>query len=549
MKRVRSKGFTLVEILTAVAILGILVVIVLDLINTYSKKGKDDYNDKLLDQAVVSAKAFYTESKERVPLVDNYDMVSLKELKTGNYLSKDFIDSKNDFCMDESFVTAINEGSIKYYACLKCGNKTYMTDESKCDYDYSKEVDDSEDDQTDSISCKVTSSKTSNGVKTTITASGAKEIWYTDGSEKYMVSGSTVTITKYGYYFFYASDGENTVKCSGYVNYQKPNDKNNDKDADENSDIEYEMYYATKTQYSNKQTTGLVSYDGTEWKSGYAYVKVTNSNDFSSVSPSLDSNGGFWITTEGKKNTTITAKNKSGKEVSVTLTTRLDRTKPVISVTNSSNGSWTNKAVTVKAIATDTHSDIDSLTHKNNVNSVTSWKTITESTKKLTGTIIWKSADRKFTMTIIATDLAGNKATKTTQIKQDITPPKFKDSCYKGTGTVQGGAPAWVWRHKWSDNLSGIKATESRHCYKGNTAVGYDKCSVWPLNGTYNGRYRGWTDRGSTTGSATLTFLMKYKYAPTQTVSHIFKVCDRAGNCTERTSSDTYIPAKSDHCK
>ena len=541
MKKDKNKGFTLVEVLATIVIIGILVLIVTGLVNTYTKKGKNEYDDKLLEQAVAAAKTFYPENKNRMPIIDNYDMVSLKELKTGNYLSKDFIDSKNNSCMDNSFVTAINEGSVKYYACLKCGNETYMTDESKCDFDYLKEVDNSEDDQADSnISCKVTSSKTSNGVKATITASGAKEIWYTDGSTKHSVSGSTVTITDYGYYVFYASDGEHTVRCSGYVNYQKPNEKN--------SDIEYEMYYATKTQYSNKQTTGLASYDGTEWKSGYAYVKITNSNNFSSVSPSLDSNGGFWITKEGKNDTTITAKNKSGKEVSATLTTRLDRTKPIIKVTNEKDGVWTNEALEVKATATDTHSDIDSLTHKNNVNSVTSWKTTTKSTKKLTGNIIWKKADRKFTMTITATDLAGNKATEETKIWQDITPPKFKDSCYDGTGTVQGGAPAWVWKHKWSDNLSGIKNTKSRHCYKGNKAVDYDKCSVWPLNGTYNGRYRDWTDRGSTTGSATLTFLMKYKYAPTQTVSHIFKVCDRAGNCAERTSSDTYIPPKSDKC-
>ena len=572
MKRVRSKGFTLVEILAAVAILGILVVIVLGLINTYSRKGKDDYNDKLLDQAIVSAKAFYTESKDRVPLVDNYDMVSLKELKTGNYLSKDFIDSKNDSCMDESFVLAENDGKIGYYACLKCGDQKYMTDESKCDYDYDKPKNEPKDDEegANDISCKITKKKVSSGIKVTVEATGAKKLLYTVGSSENEMKGNTFTIEKSGYYTFYASDGNAKSRC-GSVDYDsKDNDADkNDTDVN-NTDIEYIMYYATASQYKNKQTTGLEEYDGTEWKKGYAYVKITNSSKFSKISPSLDSNGGFWITKEGKVTTKVTATDKNSKTSSVNLITRLDRTKPGLSIKGATSDKkvevaslpydYVNKGITVTVTANDTYSNIESA-----VTSVGGSKYSHTSEdfagKKATITKFWKkpSADRKFVMVTEVCDEAGNCAKIKGYIGQDVEPPYrlsgLDGRCYSGKDKTKDGYDAWIWKHTWVDDTSGIKEIKSKHCYNSGQPVNNEeRCSYMALED------RGWSDRRNvrkTYGGVKSSFRMEYRYSPSsgkKYVWYIFKACDRAGNCLKRLpesghDSDNYIPEKSSYCK
>lgn len=130
----KKKAFTLVEMLVVLGILAALVVTVIPMVANYLKSGKDDYNDKLKSQLLLSGKSYYSDNKDKLPVKiglmyknkKDYDVVSLPEMQSMNYVSKDFIDSEGNGCK-ESFVYVRKNNTTNeydYHACLRCTDKS-----------------------------------------------------------------------------------------------------------------------------------------------------------------------------------------------------------------------------------------------------------------------------------------------------------------------------------------------------------------------------------------------------------------------------------------
>ena len=131
--KLNKKAFTLVEVLAVVAILAILATLIIPSVTKYLKGGKEDYDENLKKQLILVAKNYYAENRDRLPKrngsISSY--VTLKELTSLKYTSKDFIDSKGNNCNNDSYVTAwLNDDNdkIDYYACMKCGEEKYYDD-------------------------------------------------------------------------------------------------------------------------------------------------------------------------------------------------------------------------------------------------------------------------------------------------------------------------------------------------------------------------------------------------------------------------------------
>ena len=134
-----KKGFTLVEMLVVLGIICVLALIITPAIISYRNKANNEYNDKLKDNVITVAKDYYTNNRSELPngqIEGKYvDILTLDKMKQNNLFSNDVIDAYKNNCSSESYVVVENNrGNYDYYLCLKCGDKTYVTDESYCDF-------------------------------------------------------------------------------------------------------------------------------------------------------------------------------------------------------------------------------------------------------------------------------------------------------------------------------------------------------------------------------------------------------------------------------
>lgn len=132
MEKRFKRAFTLVEMLVVVGIIAALLVTVIPMVSKYIKDGKNDYNEKLRSQLLLSGKDYYSNNKDKLPVKvglkyksKDYDVVSLPEMQSQNYVSNDFADAYGNSCK-ESFVYVRQKNDAKeynYYACLRCTGK------------------------------------------------------------------------------------------------------------------------------------------------------------------------------------------------------------------------------------------------------------------------------------------------------------------------------------------------------------------------------------------------------------------------------------------
>ena len=146
MNKVGKKGFTLVEVLAAIAIIGILATLIVTNVLKDVNDGKDNYNDKLKSQLTLSAKTYYTEHREELPKLANnraYSYVTVPEMQSNNYITNEFVDSNGNEC-SPSYVyvreKGYNTNNYEYIPCLVC------QDEKGNKYDYNE----------DNLYCKIT---------------------------------------------------------------------------------------------------------------------------------------------------------------------------------------------------------------------------------------------------------------------------------------------------------------------------------------------------------------------------------------------------------
>ena len=126
MRRISKKGFTLVEVLGVLVIIGVLALIAVPKITEYMQNGKTRYNEKLGGQLLLSGKSYFSDNKQDLPTTANdkkYSYITWDELDSEKYTTNKLTDSEGRDC-SKSYVyvkaSIKNPGKYEYTPCLIC---------------------------------------------------------------------------------------------------------------------------------------------------------------------------------------------------------------------------------------------------------------------------------------------------------------------------------------------------------------------------------------------------------------------------------------------
>lgn len=157
MKKKNQRGFTLVELMGVILILGIVLLIAIPAVTKFLGKSKDQYYETTIDNIESATEEFLMDYNELVPPTQDGGIVyetSVTEFYLKNLVDLKYLDSVEDpnthaSCDEESYVVVTNTGYDAQYSsdgealqganqnleidvCLKCGDETINDHNSKC---------------------------------------------------------------------------------------------------------------------------------------------------------------------------------------------------------------------------------------------------------------------------------------------------------------------------------------------------------------------------------------------------------------------------------
>lgn len=157
MKKKNQKGFTLVELMGVILILGIVLLIAIPAVTKFLGKSKNQYYETTIDNIESATEEFLMDYDELVPPAKDGGTVyetSVTEFYLKNLVDLKYLDSVEDpnthaSCDEDSYVVVTNTGYDAQYSsdgevlqganqnleidvCLKCGDETINDHNSKC---------------------------------------------------------------------------------------------------------------------------------------------------------------------------------------------------------------------------------------------------------------------------------------------------------------------------------------------------------------------------------------------------------------------------------
>lgn len=116
------RGFTLVELLAVILIIGALAILIIPNVSRYINKGYDEYYNALENQLKLAAKDYVIEHPN-----DEITKLSAITLLQENYLSNEITNQSGKTC-NKSYVLIENNN---YNVCLICDGKL-LSNNNKC---------------------------------------------------------------------------------------------------------------------------------------------------------------------------------------------------------------------------------------------------------------------------------------------------------------------------------------------------------------------------------------------------------------------------------
>lgn len=135
----KKNGYTIVEVLAVVLIIGLLLAIAVPVVNKQLNDFRGDYYVKLEESIKSGGQEYIADKKFSKPKKLLYsEIITLKELEDGKYIDEvvDYVGKSCD--LEESYVVVVKvaENKYDYHTCLKCDYDEYKTNTTKELNDY-----------------------------------------------------------------------------------------------------------------------------------------------------------------------------------------------------------------------------------------------------------------------------------------------------------------------------------------------------------------------------------------------------------------------------
>lgn len=118
----KIKGFTMIELLATITILGILSLIAVGSINVFIQRGKNNYYSAQRNNLISAAKSYYQANRSKLPKsVGLKEEVTLKKLQENKFIGKVYDASKKECNAETTKVEVVKtSNSYKYKSYLDC---------------------------------------------------------------------------------------------------------------------------------------------------------------------------------------------------------------------------------------------------------------------------------------------------------------------------------------------------------------------------------------------------------------------------------------------
>lgn len=126
------KGFTILELLAAVVIVGIIVTLATLTIGKYIKQGHDTIDNQIEKQLILASKDYFNDNKTKFINIDEKGIVVwYTTLNANNYISNDLVDSNGNSCAKSYVVVKKDKSKYSYTGCIICDNDGYNNTKDK----------------------------------------------------------------------------------------------------------------------------------------------------------------------------------------------------------------------------------------------------------------------------------------------------------------------------------------------------------------------------------------------------------------------------------
>ena len=120
MRKLKNSGFSLVELLAVVVILGIIATIGIATTSMLTNRAKEAEMDSYKNTVKMSAQTYLQNNKNLVPkVVGESKVIKVSELRKNNYLTKDIKNKKGESCMENSYVKVYKLSRCKIYRFVR----------------------------------------------------------------------------------------------------------------------------------------------------------------------------------------------------------------------------------------------------------------------------------------------------------------------------------------------------------------------------------------------------------------------------------------------
>lgn len=115
----KRKGFTLIEVLAVIVILGLLIVIIVPVVNSLLKDSEDVLYEEQIDSIINASKKYMVEHYDLLPQGNSYYSISVDDLVSNGVIDNEIVMNPKtkeelDGCVIVSFNDSFNQYEYRY---------------------------------------------------------------------------------------------------------------------------------------------------------------------------------------------------------------------------------------------------------------------------------------------------------------------------------------------------------------------------------------------------------------------------------------------------